>query len=92
MAERLELEIDAPEKTWLFVLRAFWPYRSIEIDGHRIVGRAVTHFQLAELVNARRETVGEFLKRLRGAGVIELRRRCIVILDADALERIVRED
>ncbi len=32
-AERLELELDAPEETWLFVLRAFWPYRSIAIDG-----------------------------------------------------------
>jgi hypothetical protein len=32
-AERLEVELDAPEKTWLFVLRAFWPYRSIRIDG-----------------------------------------------------------
>ena len=31
---RLRLECDAPDSTWLFVLRAFWPYRSVEIDGH----------------------------------------------------------
>jgi hypothetical protein len=31
--ERLELELDAPDPSWLFVLRAFWPYRSVEIDG-----------------------------------------------------------
>ncbi len=58
------------------------------IDGHRIVDRAFTQFQLAELVNARRETVGDFLKRMRGAGVIELRKRRIVVLDAAELQRI----
>ena len=31
--ERLTLDVDAPDPTWLFVLRAFWPYRSIEVDG-----------------------------------------------------------
>ena len=32
-AEKLTLDVDAPEPTWLFVLRAFWPYRSVEVDG-----------------------------------------------------------
>jgi hypothetical protein len=32
-AERLTLDLDAPDPTWVFVLRAFWPYRSVEIDG-----------------------------------------------------------
>ena len=32
-ANRLRLECDAPDPTWLFVLRAFWPYRTVEIDG-----------------------------------------------------------
>ena len=32
-AERLVLDLDATDPTWLFVLRAYWPYRSIELDG-----------------------------------------------------------
>jgi hypothetical protein len=31
--ERLELEVDSPDGGWLFVLRAFWPYRTILLDG-----------------------------------------------------------
>lgn len=58
------------------------------LDGHRMVERPFTHFQLAELVNARRETVGEFLKRMRADGVVELRKRRIVLLDPGALEAI----
>jgi hypothetical protein len=27
------MEVEAPDPTWLFVLRAYWPYRSVEIDG-----------------------------------------------------------
>lgn len=32
-AERLEIDVDAPDGGWLFVLRAFWPYRTILLDG-----------------------------------------------------------
>jgi len=32
-ANGLRLDVDAPDPTWLFVLRAFWPHRSVEIDG-----------------------------------------------------------
>jgi hypothetical protein len=32
-ANGLRLDIDAPDPTWLFVLRAFWPHRTVEIDG-----------------------------------------------------------
>lgn len=32
-AERLRLEVDAPDPAWLFVLRAHWPYRAILLDG-----------------------------------------------------------
>ncbi len=35
-AERLVAEIDAPDPTWLFVLRAWWPYRTIHLDGRPI--------------------------------------------------------
>jgi hypothetical protein len=34
--ERLAADIEAPEATWLFVLRAFWPYRAIRLDGRPV--------------------------------------------------------
>jgi len=34
--ERLVADVAAPEPTWLFVLRAFWPYRSISLDGRPV--------------------------------------------------------
>ena len=33
---RLEIETDAPEPTWLFVLRAYWDYRSVSVDGTEV--------------------------------------------------------
>lgn len=30
---RLEITVDAPEPTWLFVLRAYWDYRTVRVDG-----------------------------------------------------------
>jgi hypothetical protein len=33
-ANSLRLDCDSPDPTWLFVLRAFWPHRTVEIDGH----------------------------------------------------------
>ena len=32
-AERLVVDVDASDPSWLFVLRAYWPYRSIRLDG-----------------------------------------------------------
>jgi hypothetical protein len=32
-ADRLVMDVDAPDPTWLFVLRADWPYRTILLDG-----------------------------------------------------------
>ncbi len=34
--ERLRLEVEVPEPTWLFVLRAFWSYRTVRIDGRQV--------------------------------------------------------
>ena len=31
--ERMVLDLDLPQASWLFVLRAFWPYRTLELDG-----------------------------------------------------------
>jgi len=35
-AGRLRLEADAPDPTWLFVLRGFWGYRDVRIDGRPV--------------------------------------------------------
>jgi hypothetical protein len=32
--ERLELETECPDPTWLFVVRGFWDYRRVWVDGH----------------------------------------------------------
>ncbi len=34
--ERLRFSIAAPAATWVFVLRGFWPYRTVRIDGERV--------------------------------------------------------
>ena len=34
--ERLVADLDAAQATWLFVLRAFWPYRTITLDGRPV--------------------------------------------------------
>jgi hypothetical protein len=31
--EKLSIASDAPDPTWLFVLRGFWPYRTVLVDG-----------------------------------------------------------
>jgi hypothetical protein len=36
LPERLELEVDSPDGGWLFVLRGYWPYRTIRIDGRPV--------------------------------------------------------
>jgi hypothetical protein len=33
---RLRLETDAPEPTWLFVLRGFWRHRTVKVDGEEV--------------------------------------------------------
>jgi hypothetical protein len=33
---RLLLETDAPEATWLFVLRGFWRHRTVKVDGREV--------------------------------------------------------
>lgn len=34
--ERLVVETTAPDPTWLFVLRGYWPYRGVRLDGRPI--------------------------------------------------------
>lgn len=35
---RLVVDVDAPDRTWLFVLRNFWQHRRIEVDGRAAEG------------------------------------------------------
>lgn len=34
--ERLDLTTDGPEAGWLFVLRGFWPFRDVRVDGQPV--------------------------------------------------------
>jgi hypothetical protein len=34
--ERLRLQVLAPDPCWLFVLRGFWSYRTVRLDGHEV--------------------------------------------------------
>jgi hypothetical protein len=34
--ERMTLEADCPDPTWLFVLRGYWRYRRVLVDGERV--------------------------------------------------------
>jgi hypothetical protein len=34
--ERLVVDVTSPDPSWLFVLRAWWPYRSVRIDGRPV--------------------------------------------------------
>src|SRR5262249_23651306 len=34
--ERLLIEAEAPTRTWLFVLRGFFPYRTVLLDGEPV--------------------------------------------------------
>jgi CRP-like cAMP-binding protein/tetratricopeptide (TPR) repeat protein len=55
------------------------------LDGRRMVRRPFTQSELAELVHARRETVNALMGQLRDSGIIELRKRRIVVLDVETL-------
>ncbi|HTR04551.1 MAG TPA: hypothetical protein VMN82_15300, partial [Thermoanaerobaculia bacterium] len=35
-AEKLVVDVEAPDPTWLFVLRADWPYRTVRLDGNAV--------------------------------------------------------
>lgn len=79
---------------------AYWPVRKrlatliVELveryghptmDGATIVNKAITQAELGQMIGATRETTAEALGHLRGEGVIELRKRRIVVLDAPGL-------
>jgi hypothetical protein len=55
-AERLRVEVDAPEPTYLFVLRGFWPHRLVTVDGASVsVVPAQLAFSAAPVLAGRHE-------------------------------------
>ena len=34
--ETLRAQVDSPDPAWLFVLRGYWPYRTVEVDGRAV--------------------------------------------------------
>jgi CRP/FNR family transcriptional regulator len=56
--------------------------------GGCIIPTRYTHQQLASMVGSNREAVTRALGRLRKAGAVEIRNRCIHVTDAATLERL----
>jgi hypothetical protein len=36
LSERVRFEVTAAAPAWVFVLRGFWPYRTVLVDGNRV--------------------------------------------------------
>jgi hypothetical protein len=66
--ETLRAEVDSPDPTWLFVLRGFWPYRTIEVDGRPVDSAPAQVAYSAIPVPAGRHTV-EWRERVPGLEV-----------------------
>jgi hypothetical protein len=63
--ETLRVQMNSPDPTWLFVLRGYWPYRSVEIDGLPVECVPAQIAYSAVAVPAGRHTV-EWKERLPG--------------------------
>ncbi|MBC7645269.1 MAG: Crp/Fnr family transcriptional regulator [Thermoleophilia bacterium] len=59
------------------------------LDGQRIINRAFTQAQIAEMIGSTRETVADLMGELRRSELIDLRKRRIVILNGAALRQAV---
>jgi hypothetical protein len=66
--EALRAEVNSPDPTWLFVLRGYWPYRTVEVDGRpaEAVPAQVAYSAIA--VPAGRHTI-EWRERVPGLEV-----------------------
>ena len=62
------------------------------MGGGRIVNKAFTQAEIAEMIGSTRETVAEMMSALKKQGVLGTRRRRIVIEDRPALERLLAEE
>ena len=59
------------------------------MGGGRIINTPFTQAELAEMVGSTRETIAELMSQLKKLGVLDTRRRRIVIVDRPELERVV---
>jgi CRP-like cAMP-binding protein len=60
-------------------------------DGHIRIARRLTHASIGQMVGASRETVSRTMRNLVLRNVIEVTRREIRLLDADALRRAAQQ-
>jgi hypothetical protein len=66
--ERLRIEAEAPDPTWLFVLRGYWNYRAVLLDGRPAEDLPAQLAFSAVRVPAGRHTI-EWLELVPGASV-----------------------
>jgi hypothetical protein len=66
--ETLLTEVNSPDPTWLFVLRGYWPYRTVEIDGRAVDCVPAQIAYSAVAVPAGRHTI-EWRERVPGIEV-----------------------
>lgn len=83
---RLRMEADAPDPTWLFVLRGFWGYRDVRIDGRPVESVPAQLAFSAVPLPAGRHTV-EWTERLPGSEISLWGPAVFVLLMAGLLTR-----
>ena len=66
--EILRVQVNSPDPTWLFVLRGYWPYRTVEIDGRPVEAVPAQVAYSAVAVPAGRHTI-EWKERVPGLEV-----------------------
>ncbi len=66
--ERLRVEVDAPDATWLFVLRAYWNHRTVLVDGNPAEDMPAQIAFSAVRVPAGRHTI-DWTEEIPGASV-----------------------
>jgi hypothetical protein len=66
--ERLLAEVNSPDPTWLFVLRGYWPYRTVEVDGRPVESVPAQVAYSAVAAPAGRHTI-EWRERVPGLEV-----------------------
>lgn len=86
LVEDLALK-EVPARLASLILRLVENEGVINAEGPKIPTR-YTHRQLAAMIGSKRETVTKAFALLQQAGVVELQRRRIQVLDPESLERI----
>ncbi len=88
--ERLRLSVEAPAPTWLFVLRGFWPYRDVRVDGQESeVFPASLAFSALRIPGGAREVV--WRESVPGLAISWLGPAAFAVVGAAALLRRRRE-